>query len=114
MVKALALSYNISLVCLYVVCSRVINEGRIAGYYIIVPSIHLSFVSQTLTFECEACKDAFWIQYLLHLPAVIVYSNHPKLVGERDMRLINASIRDLAEGLQRGEFTSASLVEASQ
>lgn len=44
--KALALSYWISLVCLYVMWSKLVNEGRIVGYYIIVPSIHLSLPSK--------------------------------------------------------------------
>lgn len=50
---------------------------------------------------------------LVALQQALVRKKHPKLVaeGQSEMRLINASIRDLSEALQRGEFTSVSLVE---
>lgn len=33
---------------------------------------------------------------------------------QREMKLIDASIKDIAQGLRRGEFTSVALVEVSQ
>lgn len=37
-----------------------------------------------------------------------------RVQAQREMKLIDASIKDIAQGLRRGEFTSVALVEVSQ
>lgn len=40
-------------------------------------------------------------------------ADNNRVQAQREMKLIDASIKDIAQGLRRGEFTSVALVEVS-
>ena len=56
------------------------------------------------------------VAVLVALQQALIRNNHPRSLaeGQSEMKLINASIKDLSEALHRGEFTSVSLVEVGQ